>query len=138
MDQLLFIAIGLFFHNYILRTYSMHLLILKNKTVHQFFVPIPDPATPKVITAKLDHNNNHDQQEKSNHKEVVTRYRVWGMTARILIDAARIAYAREPEFEHNRQPGDEEMITALREMGRLGPVVRDRDRIRRRGSSKLS
>jgi hypothetical protein len=27
------------------------------------------------------------------------RYKVWGMTARILVDAARLAYGEEPEFE---------------------------------------
>ena len=29
----------------------------------------------------------------------MTRYKVWGMTARILVDAARVAYGEEPDFE---------------------------------------
>ena len=49
------------------------------------------------------------------------RYRVFGMTARILVDAARVAYGRDPEFAHNSSFGDEEMIAKLRKMGRLGP-----------------
>ncbi|KAF8476999.1 hypothetical protein BDZ91DRAFT_708507 [Kalaharituber pfeilii] len=49
----------------------------------------------------------------------VKYYRVWGMTAKILIDAARIAYARQPEFECLEGYGDEDMIFALYEHGML-------------------
>jgi 8-oxo-dGTP pyrophosphatase MutT (NUDIX family) len=34
------------------------------------------------------------------------RYRVWGMTARILVDCARVAYGGEPQFEHTNHFGD--------------------------------
>jgi 8-oxo-dGTP pyrophosphatase MutT (NUDIX family) len=47
------------------------------------------------------------------------RYRVFGMTARILVDAARVAYGEEPQFEHNTHFGDEEMIERLIRIGRL-------------------
>lgn len=47
------------------------------------------------------------------------RYRVFGMTARILVDAARVAYGREPDFEHNSHFGDEDMIARLMRIGRL-------------------
>jgi len=47
------------------------------------------------------------------------RFRVYGMTARILVDAARVAYGEEPEFEHNSHFGDEEMILRLLKIGRL-------------------
>ena len=47
-------------------------------------------------------------------------YKVFGMTARILVDAARVAYAEEPNFEHNSEFGDETMLRKLLEMGRLG------------------
>ncbi|KAI7525711.1 hypothetical protein KC331_g17375 [Hortaea werneckii] len=50
-----------------------------------------------------------------------SRYRVFGMTARILVDCARVAYATEPEFEHNSHFGDEEMIARLLGIGRLAP-----------------
>lgn len=46
-------------------------------------------------------------------------FRVFGMTARILVDAARVAYAEEPQFEHNSHHGDEDMIARLLDMGRL-------------------
>jgi hypothetical protein len=41
------------------------------------------------------------------------------MTARILVDAARVAYGEEPEFEHNSHFGDEDMIGRLLKMGRM-------------------
>jgi hypothetical protein len=44
------------------------------------------------------------------------------MTARILVDAARVAYGEEPEFEHNSHFGDEEMIGRLLKLGRLSEV----------------
>ncbi|KAJ5816741.1 hypothetical protein N7447_008974 [Penicillium robsamsonii] len=46
-------------------------------------------------------------------------YRIFGMTARIIVDAARVAYAQEPEFEHNSHFGDEEMIAKLCQSGQL-------------------
>jgi hypothetical protein len=53
------------------------------------------------------------------------------MTARIIVDAARVAFAREPEFEHNSHFGDEEMIANLRRMGRLSQVRRPGDELTR-------
>lgn len=50
------------------------------------------------------------------------RYRVFGMTARILVDCARVAYGQEPEFEHNSHFGDEDMIGRLMRIGRLSPI----------------
>ncbi|KAL2756285.1 hypothetical protein ACRALDRAFT_1081796 [Sodiomyces alcalophilus JCM 7366] len=47
------------------------------------------------------------------------RYKVWGMTAHILLDAARIAYKEEPEMEHNPHLGDEELIAAAEAEGLL-------------------
>jgi coenzyme A diphosphatase NUDT7 len=34
----------------------------------------------------------------------LVRYKVWGMTARILVDAARVAYGEEPSFEVSAAP----------------------------------
>nr|POF07838.1 peroxisomal coenzyme a diphosphatase 1, peroxisomal [Quercus suber] len=50
------------------------------------------------------------------------RYRVFGMTARILVDCARVAYGEEPEYEHNSHFGDEDMIARLLKIGRLSPT----------------
>jgi hypothetical protein len=53
------------------------------------------------------------------------------MTARILVDGARVAYDQEPEFEHNSHFGDEDMITKLRKIGRLGAIKRPGDELTR-------
>lgn len=68
--------------------------------MHQFFV--------------RDIEHGEEQEDQDDHV-----YRIFGMTARIIVDAARVAYAQEPEFEHNSHFGDEEMIARLRQLGRL-------------------
>lgn len=55
------------------------------------------------------------------------RYRVFGMTARILVDCARVAFGHEPEYEHNSHFGDEEMIDRLIKIGRLSPIRKEGD-----------
>lgn len=59
------------------------------------------------------------------------RYRVFGMTARILVDAARVAYGEEPEFEHNSHFGDEEMIERLIRIGRLSEEKKEGEMLTR-------
>lgn len=54
-----------------------------------------------------------------------SRYRVFGMTARILVDCARVAYGEEPEFEHNSHFGDEDMMARLIKIGRLHPIKKE-------------
>jgi hypothetical protein len=71
------------------------------------------------------------------HKET---FRVFGMTARILVDAARVAYEQEPDFEHNSHHGDEEMIGRLLRMGRLSAERKQGDGLTRevlREASKM-
>ncbi|KIW07469.1 uncharacterized protein PV09_01437 [Verruconis gallopava] len=62
-------------------------------------------------------------------KDTMKRFRVFGMTARILVDAARQAYDEEPEFEHNSHFGDEDMIGRLLRIGRLGPIRKPGDEL---------
>ena len=50
------------------------------------------------------------------------RYCVFGMTARIVVDSARVAYDEEPAYEHNSHFGDEDLIDRLLRVGRMGPV----------------
>lgn len=66
--------------------------------MHNFYVPINDQnvSKPKVreggqaaIAEQLD------EEEETG----MMRYKVWGMTARMLVDAARVAYGEDPEFE---------------------------------------
>lgn len=66
--------------------------------MHHFHVPINNQTVtkPKVreggqaaIAEQLDEEEDKGMQ----------RYLVWGMTARMLVDASRLAYDEEPEFE---------------------------------------
>lgn len=81
--------------------------------MHQFFVRGNDriPGRNRSKNAKKE-NGVSENKDKNIH-------RVFGMTARIIVDAARVAYAQEPEFEHNSHFGDEALIVKLRRMGRL-------------------
>lgn len=38
---------------------------------------------------------------------------IWGLTARILIDTAQVAFDQKPEFEHGRNLGEEGMVPDL-------------------------
>lgn len=83
--------------------------------MHNFFVPVTNQA---VIKPK----GTHTQKAAADELSGLERFRVWGMTARILVDAARVAYGMDPEFENNSHFGDEGMIGRLRRIGRLGDL----------------
>lgn len=89
--------------------------------VHNFHVPVHTQrvTTPKVRAggqAVLDENGHGDGDEDDSSPQ---RFLVWGMTGRILVDAARIAYARDPEFEHNKNYGDDALIKQQAREGKL-------------------
>ena len=90
--------------------------------MHNFFVSVTNQTITKPKKTK-------DQVEAADHLEGLERYRVFGMTARILVDAARYAYAQEPTFEHNSHFGDEDMIRRLRRIGRLGDIRKPTDEL---------
>ena len=83
--------------------------------MHNFFVPVTNQFVVKP-------KRSEGQKVTADRLEGKERYRVFGMTARILVDVARVAYAQEPEFEHNSHFGEEDMIVHLDRMGRLGPI----------------
>ena len=65
--------------------------------MHNFHVPINNQ---KVSKPKVREGGQAAIAEKLEEEEEDTqRYLVWGMTARMMVDAARIAYGEEPEFE---------------------------------------
>ena len=66
------------------------------------------------------------------------RYRAFGLTARILVDAARIAYGEEPQFEINATLGEEDMIRRMLETGRLGTTRSPGDRLTREDLTKAA
>jgi len=104
--------------------------------MHNFYIPRPPPsrssllknpsnATPPPSSTPSSHQNlpeGDDPRPEPNALDDLTTFRVFGMTARILVDAARVAYGEEPEFEHNSHHGDEEMIGRLLKMGRLSEI----------------
>ena len=85
--------------------------------MHNFFVPVTNQFVSKP-------KKSEGQKMTADHLDTLERYRVFGMTARILVDVARVAYAQEPTFEHNSHFGDEDMIVRLRKLGRLGDLHR--------------
>ncbi|KAL2270918.1 hypothetical protein VTJ83DRAFT_289 [Remersonia thermophila] len=99
--------------------------------MHFFYVPVNNQKVVKPHVSKADRlatlsssseNGNPapaQEQNGADGDDEETRYKVWGMTARILVDAATIAYGEQPEFEHNTHFGDEEIIEMLAKMGRL-------------------
>ncbi|KAK4234965.1 NUDIX hydrolase domain-like protein [Achaetomium macrosporum] len=98
--------------------------------MHFFYVPVTNQRVvkPKVreggLAALSEHEHEHSSSENENGSVESGRYKVWGMTARILVDAATVAYGEPPEFEHNAHFGDEGVIEELARMGRLGEKKR--------------
>ncbi|KAJ6157455.1 hypothetical protein N7470_005047 [Penicillium chermesinum] len=99
--------------------------------LHSFDSATGKTADPEVsLIPKLDAREPRSPEQAAAQQQVAgQRYRVFGMTARILVDAARLAYASEPEFEHNSHFGDEVMIAKLRKLGRLGPERKASDEL---------
>lgn len=58
------------------------------------------------------------------HDKKLIKYKVWGMTARIVVDAARVAFGKNPDFEYVDKMGDDEVIQLLQKEGKLGPRVK--------------
>ncbi|SLM37787.1 NUDIX hydrolase domain-like [Lasallia pustulata] len=100
--------------------------------MHDFYVPIAGQTVTKPKNKSTDQGAVADQLEK------LKRYRVFGMTARILVDAARLAYNQEPEFEHNSHWGDEDVIRRLLKMGRLSPIRKPGDELAKGDMLKAS
>lgn len=90
--------------------------------MHYFYVPI---TNQRVTTPQKTDGQKMAVSKLANKK----RYQVWGMTARMLVDAATLAYGEKPKFDHNAHFGDEDMISRLRQVGRLGEVRRPNDEL---------
>jgi len=106
--------------------------------MHSFYVPIAGHTVTKPRSSKSDQRSAADQLERAEKVGQLQRYRVFGMTARILVDAARVAYGQEPEFEHNSHFGDENMIGRLKKMGRLSPIRKPGDELSREDLKKAA
>ncbi|ORY65923.1 uncharacterized protein BCR38DRAFT_456599 [Pseudomassariella vexata] len=84
--------------------------------VHNFHVPVNNQ---RVVKPRVREGGQAALAEELEEDGVPQRFLVWGLTGRMLVDTARIAYGEEPEFEHNSHYGDEEIIARLEEEGRL-------------------
>ncbi|CAF3442185.1 unnamed protein product [Fusarium graminearum] len=91
--------------------------------VHNFYVPVNNQSISKP---RKDSEQSHLAEKLEKEEEPDGRFKVWGMTARILVDAARIAYAQEPGFEHNDNFGDEDIIAHADSLGELGEKVQEK------------
>ncbi|KAF4123474.1 NUDIX domain [Geosmithia morbida] len=103
--------------------------------VHNFYVPVNNQrvikprrrrqssaASAAATTTPAQAQDGAGAQEALADKlDEGGRFKVWGMTARILVDAARIAYGEEPDMEHNDSFGDADIILAAEKEG----VLRD-------------
>ncbi|KAG9244466.1 NUDIX hydrolase domain-like protein [Calycina marina] len=85
--------------------------------MHNFHVPINNQKVSKPKVREDGQEAFAEVPEKL--EDEPERYLVWGMTARILVDAARVAFGEDPEFEFNAHIGDEETITKLHKQGML-------------------
>lgn len=85
--------------------------------VHNFSVPVNNQRVtkPKV----RDGGQAALADELEGEQDTIERFLVWGLTGRMLVDTARIAYDEEPEFEHNAHFGDEGLIDSLETKGLL-------------------
>lgn len=66
--------------------------------MHYFSVPVSNQVVTKPRVREGGQAAIAEQPEED-EMAGMTRYKVWGMTARILVDAARIAYGEDPKFE---------------------------------------
>ncbi|KAM0462427.1 hypothetical protein ACHAPV_003903 [Trichoderma viride] len=85
--------------------------------VHNFHVPVNNQKVSRPRRGSAAQIELADQLEESQDHE--GRFRVWGMTGRVLVDAARIAYNEEPEMTHNLDFGDLNVIRLAEEEGAL-------------------
>jgi peroxisomal coenzyme A diphosphatase NUDT7 len=110
--------------------------------VHNFHVPVHNqrvmkpkkrtysnqpPADDLLEKEPATNGENRENENKEKEEGPAKRFLVWGMTGRILVDAARIAYGREPEFEHNTHFGDEKLIAELEDGGK-GRLAREKEK----------
>jgi len=106
--------------------------------MHHFHVPIAGQIVTKPRSENKDQRAAADELEKAEKAGSLTRYRVFGMTARVLVDAVRVAYNQEPEFDHNSHFGDEDLIRRLQKLGRLSEKSMPGDELKREHISKAS
>ncbi|POR30835.1 Peroxisomal coenzyme A diphosphatase 1, peroxisomal [Tolypocladium paradoxum] len=87
--------------------------------VHNFYVPVNNQ---RVSKPRRDSAQGNLAQKLDEERQSEGRFKVWGMTGRLLVDAARIAYGEDPEMEHNATYGDYDIIQRAEEEGAFEEV----------------
>ena len=98
--------------------------------MHNFFIP-----KTYLGTTKRKHQEESTNRGVSGDIEE-SSYKVWGLTARILIDSARIAYDEDPDFEFMEGIGEEPMLQRLWNRGRLKSERQQGDKMARESVEK--
>ncbi|KYK56822.1 NUDIX domain-containing protein [Drechmeria coniospora] len=77
--------------------------------VHNFYVPVNNQrvSRPRRGSSRAQ---GYPGERVDEEQPFEGRFKVWGMTGRLLVDAARIAFGEEPEVEHNETYGDYDII----------------------------
>ncbi|PHH70912.1 hypothetical protein CDD80_5659 [Ophiocordyceps camponoti-rufipedis] len=103
--------------------------------LHNFYVPVNNQRVMRPRRRSSTGSRNSAASPRAAQDNALFedqdrfegRLRVWGMTGRLLVDAARIAYDEAPEMEHNEWFGDADIITRAFEDGTLFQESRGHD-----------
>ncbi|KAF4594554.1 NUDIX domain-containing protein [Ophiocordyceps camponoti-floridani] len=87
--------------------------------LHNFYVPVNNQRVMRPRRRSSTSSRNSTASPRAaldnalfeDQDRFEGRLKVWGMTGRLLVDAARIAYDETPEMEHNESFGDIDVIT---------------------------
>ncbi len=66
--------------------------------MHNFFVPINNQKVSKPRVRESGQASIAEQLDEA-EEEGMMGYKVWGMTALMLVDAARVAYGEDPDID---------------------------------------
>ncbi|KOS19600.1 Peroxisomal coenzyme A diphosphatase 1 [Escovopsis weberi] len=105
---------------------------------HNFYVPVNNQrvskprrrssAAQRELADKVEAAAAAEEEEAEQKGELDGgRFRVWGMTGRVLLDAARIAFGEEPEMEHCEALGDGDVIKRVAARGVFDEVGEPKD-----------
>jgi len=67
--------------------------------MHNFYVPIVNQRVSKPKYRESGQAAIAEQSDGDEDEVEEQRYKVWGMTARILVETARVAFGEDPDFE---------------------------------------
>lgn len=100
--------------------------------VHNFYVPVNNQRVSKPVPRRNSAQGNL-AEKLGEEQSRDGRFKVWGMTARVLVDAARVAFGEEPEMEHNLDFGDAKIIAIANELGEFDEVNDEKKKAEERG-----